>query len=125
MDLGLPEPEFKLVPVAAHMRRLRYARGSRASAESALAVTERGREIVYQRIVEVLREKGPLSDRQMQDLLAISGDTQRPRRLELVELGIVAKYGEIVLNKRKQATWMLTHPGRKWSEWKAVLQALS
>jgi len=57
-----------------------------------------------------LRQHGPKTDEQMQDALGMNPNTQRPRRVELVERGLVGDSGE-----RRP-----TRAGRKAIVWKAL-----
>lgn len=58
----------------------------------------------HQRILDVLIAK-PLTDKEMQRILGMDGSTQRPRRIELVRMSMVADTGK----RREGSTlWWLT-----------------
>jgi len=57
-----------------------------------------------QRILDVLMAK-PLTDREMQEILKLDGSTQRPRRIELMNDGLVADTGE---RRNGSVLWWLT-----------------
>lgn len=50
-----------------------------------------------QRVLECLQQAGDtgMTDEQIQVALGLSGDSERPRRRKLVELGLVADSGEV------------------------------
>lgn len=98
---------FEFPPERVKHDQLPYQRGSRSSWEAAQAARPHA-DIAKQRIVEVLRQYEPLSDRQLQEHLVMSGDTERPRRIELLRDGIIEQAGEVVINGRRQAVWKLT-----------------
>lgn len=45
------------------------------------------------RILGFLQEWGPSTDEQLQDALGLPGSTERPRRVELLEQGLIEKVG--------------------------------
>lgn len=58
------------------------------------------------RILRHLQEWGPATDEQLQDALAMEGSTERPRRVELVEAGLVIKAGTAKTKSgRSAALW--------------------
>ena len=65
--------------------------------------------VLRQTVLDYLRKQGPLTDEQMQNGLAMNPSTQRPRRVELVKLGLV----EDTNTTRKTAS------GRKAVVWRA------
>jgi hypothetical protein len=81
----------------------RHSETSRAAAEQAKpgAATQR------QTVLEHIEAMGGLTDEQISDQLGISPNAARPRRVELVRLGLVADSG------RKRAT----RSGRMASVW--------
>lgn len=59
-----------------------------------------------QRVLDHLREWGPSTDEQLQDALGMEGSTERPRRVELVERGLVHKVGTAKTKSgRSAALW--------------------
>lgn len=46
-----------------------------------------------ERILSHLQEWGPATDEQLQDALGMEGSTERPRRVELVDAGLVERVG--------------------------------
>lgn len=57
-----------------------------------------------QRIVNVLLSGGK-TDAEIQEILGLRGSTQRPRRIELVEMGVVMDTGE---RRDRSTVWGLT-----------------
>lgn len=57
-----------------------------------------------QRIVNVLLSGGK-TDAEIQEILGLRGSTQRPRRIELVEMGVVIDTGE---RRDRSTVWGLT-----------------
>ena len=57
-----------------------------------------------QRIVNVLLSGGK-TDAEIQEILGLRGSTQRPRRIELVEMGLVIDTGE---RRDRSTVWGLT-----------------
>jgi hypothetical protein len=85
--------------------------------EAALLVTPRSgtqRDRVLQSIVT----SGGLTDEEMQVRLSMSGDTQRPRRIELVEGGWVHDGGQRrrTASGERAIVWELTEAGRQRSQ---------
>ena len=66
-----------------------HSETSRAAAD-ALGDATTLRRAVY----EALVEHGPMTDEQLQDALVMNPSTERPRRVELVGLGLVADSGK-------------------------------
>ena len=85
-----------------------YQSHSLPSLEAALGIAGNAgtlRRLVYDRLIE----HGPATDREMQHHLGMAGSTQRPRRVRLVELGLVRDSGK----KRR-------HEGRASTVWEVV-----
>ncbi len=61
-------------------------------------------------VLDYLRRRGGATDEQISEALNMQGNTARPRRVELVELGLVHDSGET----RK------TRSGRKAAVWRAL-----
>lgn len=80
---------------------------SRAAAE---ALTHRQTETDRQRILAYLTEHGPATDEQIADALNLSGNTERPRRGELVERGDVVEHAERGRTRAGRAAkqWIVT-----------------
>lgn len=57
----------------------------------------------------------PMSDSQIQMHLGMSPNTQRPRRVELVEMGFAAATGRLRMNPQgcREIVWELTDEGRR------------
>lgn len=81
---------------------------SRAAAKQIIPWTEP----LQLRVLEALRD-GPLSDAAIQQRTGLSGDTERPRRIALVNRFMVEHAGyETLPTNRKAKTWRLTEKGR-------------
>lgn len=61
-------------------------------------------------VYALLRAKGPLTDEEIQELLHLGGSTERPRRVELVEMGLVIRDGVGT-----------TRSGRSAAKWRAII----
>lgn len=74
---------------------LPFAAGSETSREAAERMAEQPTRIRrdHESILNVLLS-GPKTDKEIQSILNMSGDTQRPRRGELVAMGRVVNTGE-------------------------------
>lgn len=83
----------------------RHSRTSRAAARSMRLHAGQ----VQRRILRALAEAGPrgLTDREIQDLVGLSGDTERPARIRLVEAGLVIDSGSTrpTASSRRAAVW--------------------
>lgn len=55
------------------------------------------------RVYELLSERGPMTDEEMQDALGMNPSTQRPRRIELWKAGKVTKCGRRATRSGRQA----------------------
>ena len=92
---------------------LPFARGSQTSRDAAEqakpnAATQRAR------VLKLVRESGwsddpGLTDEQIQERLGLSGNTQRPRRMELVTMGLIKDSGRTRKTKsgREAVVWVL------------------
>ena len=68
------------------------------------------------RILELLRDTGPATDEDIQANLQMNPSTERPRRIEFVNKGLVAPVGEHKTRSgRKASLWGLV-PGAHWKE---------
>lgn len=74
---------------------LPFAAGSETSREAAERMAEQPTRIRrdHESILNVLLS-GPKTDKEIQSILGMSGDTQRPRRGELVAMGRVVNTGQ-------------------------------
>src|SRR5262249_20386800 len=73
-----------------------------------------GRQCLF--VLKVLSEFGAASDTSLQRMTGISGDTERPRRVKLVRLGLVRQVGEATTpTGRRCAVWGITNAGSKRS----------
>lgn len=59
------------------------------------------------KVLRLLREVGPMTDEQIQDRLSMNPSTERPRRIELVTMGLVRDSGRVDR----------THSGRRAIVW--------
>lgn len=84
----------------------RHSATSVAAAESMLGKTEAPRE----RVFACIREHGPITDERIAELTGMNANTSRPRRIELVDMGLVKAGG---ISRR-------TRSGRKATAWVAV-----
>lgn len=59
------------------------------------------------KVYEAIKESGSdgLTDRQIQRLIGMAGDTQRPRRLELLKAGLIEESGTRMLDGRRSVVW--------------------
>lgn len=55
------------------------------------------------KVYELIEKSGPLTDEEIQTMLSMNPSTQRPRRIELVERGVVCDSGE--KKKTKSGRW--------------------
>lgn len=76
----------------------KYQRHSRTSVQAAVGVRGKAASI-RERVFAYLALMGPQTDEQMQDALDLSGNTQRARRVELVEAGRVVDSGRTTKTK--------------------------
>jgi hypothetical protein len=76
-----------------------------ARAVSVRTGSQRGRILVY------LLNQGARTDPEIQRDLDIPPSSQRPRRVELVELGLVGPAGTTVRNGQEYTCWAVTHDG--------------
>ena len=84
----------------------RHSSTSRAAAES---MNKNGKAAAQRALVfQCLMEHGPQTDEEIHDRLGLDGDSERPRRVSLVDAGVVHDTGE------KRAT----KSGRKATVWK-------
>jgi hypothetical protein len=84
---------------------LPFAAGSETSREAAERMAEQPGRIRrdHESILNVLLS-GPKTDKEIQSILNMSGDTQRPRRGELVAMGRVVNTGQ---RRERSALWAL------------------
>ena len=84
---------------------LPFAAGSETSREAAERMAEQPTRIRrdHESILNVLLS-GPKTDKEIQSILNMSGDTQRPRRGELVAMGRVVNTGQ---RRERSALWAL------------------
>lgn len=86
-----------------------YQRGSETSREAAESIEEAGGAL-RGRVLGALRTRGAMTDGELQEFLAMDPSTERPRRVELVRMGLVRDSGV-----RKP-----TPSGRRATLWEAV-----
>lgn len=68
-----------------------------------------------EKVMRALFVNGPLTDLDVQAILQIDGDTERPRRIELVEMGLVGDHHVGTTQRGTQAAaWYLTETGILW-----------
>jgi hypothetical protein len=79
---------------------------SKAAAKSVKSLAANMR----RRVLDCLRERGPMTDEEMQDYLKMNPSTQRPRRIELVLMREVGDSG----------VKTLTRSGRMAVVWRAI-----
>jgi len=84
---------------------LPFAAGSETSREAAERMAEQPTRIRrdHESILNVLLS-GPKTDREIQTILGMSGDTQRPRRGELVAMGRVVNTGQ---RRERSTLWAI------------------
>lgn len=56
------------------------------------------------RVYDYLRDNGPATDRQIQAGLDMDGSTERPRRIELFNAGLVVNHGTVRQDNGRTAT---------------------
>lgn len=83
-----------------------YRRGSSTSREAAERIEGAG-SALRGRVLGALRTRGPMTDEELQVVLAMDPSTQRPRRVELVRLGLVRDSGarRPTLSGRSATLW--------------------
>lgn len=64
------------------------------------------------RVLTMIAYAGPVTDHQLQHGLQMNASTERPRRGELVDLGLVSPAGVAVHEGREWTTWSVTLLGR-------------
>ena len=79
------------------------AQRHRPTSRAAAASTEARSPSLRSVVLELLRSEGPLTDEAMQQRLAMNPSTQRPRRIELVRLGLVEEAGEGTTSSGRRA----------------------
>lgn len=86
----------------------RHSRTSRQAAERIKDHAPSIRERVY----EVIRREGPISDQRLASTLGLAENSIRPRRVELVAEGLVRAHYETVLtaSNRQATAWVLSEP---------------
>lgn len=77
-----------------------------ARAVSVRSGSQRGRILLY------LARAGGCADPTLQERLGLSPSSERPRRVELVELGLVAPRGTTVRDGQEYTVWALTPDGQ-------------
>jgi hypothetical protein len=83
----------------------RHSATSIAAAEQIKPKVLTLRELVYL----CIRDSGPVTDAEIQELLEMDGSTERPRRVELLRAGRIYSPGEAYnANGRRAQTWMVT-----------------
>jgi len=100
---------------------LPYQRHSRTSKAAADSVT--GAQTQRQAVLAYLKDNGFSTDEQMQKALGMNPSTQRPRRVELVRLGLVMNTGltGTTSSGRSAVLWGYVHPLEKpTGEWKIL-----
>lgn len=84
-----------------------YQAHSTESREAA-ATAEFTRGPAHERILALLADRGPLTDEAIAELLELSPNTARPRRIELVDAGLVRRAGTgMTRSNHKAALWGL------------------
>ena len=68
----------------------RHSETSKAAADSVKESTQGMR----RKVLSILSERGPMTDERISELTGIPPNTARPRRVELVELGLVKAMGK-------------------------------
>lgn len=76
---------------------------SETSVAAAKAVTPEKRGTQRAKILELLSACGPLTDEEIGERLGLSGDSVRPRRVSLVDDGLVVQAGEGTTKGGKRA----------------------
>ena len=88
---------------------IKFVRGSETSMEAAVAAEPRAG-TQRRRVLDLLREYPTtgLADHEMQKLLGMNPSTQRPRRIELVEAGLVKDSGldRLTESGRRAVVWV-------------------
>tara|TARA_B100001142_G_scaffold287213_1_gene302655 strand:+ start:722 stop:1084 length:363 start_codon:yes stop_codon:yes gene_type:complete len=88
-----------------HNEQLPFIRHSESSRLAARQLTGKAKTL-RQKVFDFLRDYGPATDKQIQEALSMEGSTQRPRRIELVERGLVVEMGKVMQpNGRAAIAW--------------------
>ncbi len=97
-----PPPGLPGAPQAPHVA------GSDTSREAADALDGTTTEKDRRAILDYLERHGPATDEQIADALGMNPNSQRPRRLELKDQGLIYEYGRAVTaSGRKAKTWRI------------------
>lgn len=84
---------------------LPFVQGSDTSKAAAVSMGKAAKQM-RQQVLECIQLLGPMTDEQVQDLLKMNPSTERPRRIELVQLGLVLPYGKSTTRSGRVAiTW--------------------
>ena len=82
-----------------------YQRSSPTSREAADAIRSKV-PALQQRVLDFIRENGPVTDSAIIEGLGIAPNSIRPRRIELMHLGVIRQEGIVRQdNGRNAATW--------------------
>jgi predicted ArsR family transcriptional regulator len=78
----------------------------RHSATSVAAAEEikPSRKKMAEEVYEVIRQRGPITDERIADVLGMNPSTARPRRIELVRAGKIRAAGTLRTNAGRRAT---------------------
>jgi len=87
----------------------KYVKHSRTSVNAAVSVRGKAASI-RERVFAYIAAFGPATDEQIQDALDLSGNTQRARRVELVEAGRVVDSGKVLKTRsgRDAVAWKVS-----------------
>lgn len=78
---------------------------SQESVEAAVSMIDKSKSL-RKNVLELLREKGPMTDEAIAVALNLNPSTARPRRIELVGEGVVVRVGEgKTTSGRRAALW--------------------
>lgn len=99
-------------------RRQRAPRRGEGTATTSKAAADSVRQTVAHRRTEVLhviRQFGPCSDADVQRITGLDGSSVRPRRVELLEMGLIADSGErgLTPSRRRCVKWVATEAGKQ------------
>jgi hypothetical protein len=101
--------QFEIDRAKEHQRfqneQLPFIQHSESSRLAARQLTGKAKSL-RQQVFDFLKASGPATDKQIQEALSMEGSTQRPRRIELVERGLVVQMGKVMQpNGRVAVAW--------------------
>jgi hypothetical protein len=105
LQIDVFEPPRQTAPYQPH------SRTSRAAARE-IQASLNGLQL---QVLKLIARAGPVPDERIQEWLGMNPSTERPRRIELVRLGMVAAAGSCTVRSGRTATaWAITDRGWRY-----------